>query len=93
MTELSVSSGISQTQGHVPKRENTLQLGSCFVLTRSPQDHLRVVRVIDHQVNLVPPQPVRTDTWEFLYLFSTSCSSWSFGYCNRGKDTSVKYSL
>jgi len=54
MIELPVSSGISDPGG-CTQIEKRLQLGSCFVLTRSPQDHLHVVRVIDNKVNIVPP--------------------------------------
>ena len=68
MTELPVSSGISDPGG-CTQMEKRLQLGSCFVLTRSPQDHLHVVRVIDNKVNIVPPHPASIGIGEFLCPF------------------------
>lgn len=67
--------------------------GIPFVLTRSPQDHLHVVRVIDNKVNIVPPHPaMRIGTGEFFYLSVALVAHFPLSY-NREQDWSAKCPL
>lgn len=67
MAEVPISSGISQIQGHVPKREDFLLLGCGFPSHLISPGPPFVVRVIDQHQGFRPPQPASTGAWVFLY--------------------------